>query len=151
MLHLFRKIYARLLLSRAKHKSLLGHPKLAQRIARWVPAYAHPERAFFSSDSAPIDIESRRRAGFERLAQIFLGRFPKTIALSEQLEASISDLAFVNAHRVPFQYQEYVQHHLRTGSVVDASDGPRLRDIDGNWSYDVGGSYGVNLFGSDFF
>src|SRR5262249_29522298 len=61
------------------------------------------------------------------------------------------DLAFVNAHRVPFQYQEYVQHHLRTGSVVDASDGPRLRDIDGNWSYDVGGSYGVNLFGSDFF
>jgi glutamate-1-semialdehyde 2,1-aminomutase len=148
---LFRKIFARLLLSRAKHKSLQGHPRLARRVARWVPAYAHPERAFFSSDSPPPDIETRRRKGFERLANLFRERFPKTIAMSEELEAGISDLAFVNAHRVPFQYQKYVQHHLKIGSVVEATDGPRIRDLDGNWSYDVGGSYGVNLFGSDFY
>jgi glutamate-1-semialdehyde 2,1-aminomutase len=150
-IHLFRKIYARLLLSRAKHKSLHGHPKLAQRIARWVPAYAHSERTFFSTDSAPIEVEWKRREGFERLARVFRERFPKTIALSAELETGISDLAFVNAHRVPFQYQKYVQERLRIGSIVEASDGPRLRDMDGNWSYDVGGSYGVNLFGSDFY
>jgi glutamate-1-semialdehyde 2,1-aminomutase len=120
-------------------------------MARWVRAYAHPERAFFSSDSPSPDIEKKRRQGFERLARLFRERFPKTAAMTEELEGGISDLAFVNTHRVPFQYQRYVQHHLRIGSIVDAADGPRVRDLDGNWSYDVGGSYGVNLFGSDFY
>src|SRR5215468_8589316 len=32
-------------------------------------------------------------------------------------------------------------------SVVTASKGPRLRDLDGHWSLDVGGSYGVNVAG----
>ena len=148
---LFRKIYARLLLSRAKHKSLQGHPRLARRVARWVPAYAHPERTFFSSDSPPIEIEEKRRKGFQRLAKLFRERFPKTIAASEELESGISDLAFVNTHRVPFQYQRYVQHHLKIGSIVEAADGPRVRDLDGNWFYDVSGSYGVNLLGSTFY
>jgi glutamate-1-semialdehyde 2,1-aminomutase len=150
-LFLFQKLYARLLLSCAKHNSLQGHPRLARRVARWVPAYAHPERTFFSSDSPPSDIEKKRRQGFGRLAKLFRERFPKTIAMSEELEASISDLAFVNTHRVPFQYQQFVQHHLRIGSIVEAADGPRVQDLDGNWSYDLGGSYGVNLFGSDFY
>jgi len=148
---LFRKIYARLLLSRAKHKSLHGHPRLARRLVRWVPSYAYTEREFFSSDSPPPEIEKRRRNGFERLAMLFRERFPQTIAMSEELEAGISDLAFVNTHRVPFQYQPHVQHHLKIGSIVDAADGPRVRDLDGNWFYDLSGSYGVNLFGSDFY
>jgi glutamate-1-semialdehyde 2,1-aminomutase len=32
-------------------------------------------------------------------------------------------------------------------SVVTASKGPRLHDLDGHWSLDVGGSYGVNVAG----
>jgi len=148
---LCQKIYARLLLSRAKHKSLHGHPSLARRLARWVPSYAHPERKFFCNDSPPIEIQDKRRKGFERLAKLFRERFPKTIVMSEELESAISDLAFVNAHRVPFQYQQYVQHHLKIGSIVEATEGPRVRDLDGNWSYDLGGSYGVNLFGSAFY
>jgi glutamate-1-semialdehyde 2,1-aminomutase len=124
---------------------------MALRIARWVPAYSYPESDFFWSDSAPPDIERRRREAFKRLTALFEERFPKTIALTRDLETGISDLAFVNAHRVPFQYQQFIQRHLRVGSVVEATDGPRVRDIDGNWSYDIGGSYGVNLFGSDFY
>jgi glutamate-1-semialdehyde 2,1-aminomutase len=31
--------------------------------------------------------------------------------------------------------------------VVTASKGPRLHDLDGHWSLDVGGSYGVNVVG----
>ncbi len=147
----FRKLYARFLPSRAKHKSLQGHPRMALQIARWVPAYRYSDTTFFSSDSAPPGIENKRREGFERLANLFRQRFPKTIALSAALETGISDLAFVNAHRVPFQYRQYVQDHLKIGSIVDETDGPRVRDIDGNWSYDLGGSYGVNLFGSDFY
>jgi glutamate-1-semialdehyde 2,1-aminomutase len=150
-LHFFRKIRARLLLSRAKHRSLQGHPKLALKLARWVPGYAYSGRAFFASDFAPLDIEQKRREGFQRLGNLFRQRFPKTIALSNDLETSIPDLAFVNAHRVPFQYQPYVQRHLGIGSVVEETDGPRVRDMDGNWFYDLSGSYGVNLFGSEFY
>jgi glutamate-1-semialdehyde 2,1-aminomutase len=150
-IHIFRNIFARLLLSRAKHRSLHGHPRLALKLAQWVPAYAYPERSFFTTDSAPPAIEKKRREGFERLANRFRQRFAKTIALSEGLETSISDLAFVNAHRVPFQFQQYVQQHFPVGSIVEETDGPRIRDLDGNWSYDLGGSYGVNLFGSDFY
>jgi glutamate-1-semialdehyde 2,1-aminomutase len=147
----FRKIFDRLLLSRAKHKSLQGHPRMALRIARMVAGYTYSEQEFFTSDSAPPDIEKKRRDGFNRLANTFRQRFPKTIALSQQIETGVSDLAFVNAHRVPFQYQEYVQEHLQVGSVVEETDGPRVRDVDGNWSYDLGGSYGVNLFGTGFY
>ena len=150
-LYSFRKIYARLLLFRAKHKSLHGHPKLALKIARRVCSYTYPGSAFFSCDSAPLDIVTKRREGFERLARLFRQRSPKTIALSAELETSMPDLAFVNAHRVPFQYQQYVQEHLGVGSIVEETDGPRVRDMDGNWFYDLGGSYGVNLFGSDFY
>jgi glutamate-1-semialdehyde 2,1-aminomutase len=147
----FKKIYGRVLLSRAKHKSLQGHPRFALRIARWVPAYTYDERAFFASDSAPPHIQKKRREGFQRLAEFFQQRFPRTMALSGELETDLPDLAFVNAHRVPFQYQKYIQDHMRIGSIVEETDGPRVRDLDGNWSYDLGGSYGVNLFGSDFY
>src|SRR5262249_41614141 len=114
-----RKLSARLLLSRAKHRSLQGHPRMALRVSRRLAAYSYSEDAFFSSDSAPAEVQNKRREGFERLAALFQERFPKTIAISEELEAALSDLAFVNSHRVPFQYQKYVQRHLRIGSVVE--------------------------------
>jgi glutamate-1-semialdehyde 2,1-aminomutase len=150
-IHILRKISARLLLSRAKHKSLQGHPRIALKLARWVPGYSYSEKTVFASDSAPPAIAEKRREGFRRLADFFRHRSPKTVALCEDLEADVPDLAFVNAHRVPFQYQQYVQQHLRIGSVVEETDGPRVRDMDGNWSYDISGSYGVNLFGSEFY
>jgi glutamate-1-semialdehyde 2,1-aminomutase len=145
------RISARLLLSRAKHKSLPGHPKIARWIARWVRGYSYSRSTFFSTDSAPSDIENKRRDGLERLANLFANRSPNSIALTKELETGISDLAFVNAHRVPFQYQQFLSEHLKVGSVVVETDGPRVRDADGNWSYDLGGSYGVNLFGSEFY
>lgn len=37
------------------------------------------------------------------------------------------------------------------GIFADRSSGSLLRDLDGNWSYDLGGSYGVNVFGYDFY
>jgi len=147
----FQRISARLLLSRAKHRSLQGHPKLTLRLARWIPEYNYTESNFFSSDDAPHEVQEKRREGFDRLADLFRQRFSKTIAFTEELESSVSDLAFVNANRVPFQYREYVSRHLKMGSIADETDGPRVRDLDGNWSYDLGGSYGVNLFGSGFY
>jgi glutamate-1-semialdehyde 2,1-aminomutase len=147
----FRRAYARILLSRAKHRSLHGHPRIALRLARWAPAYSYSEGAFFASDGAPSDIQDKRRQGFKRLASLFRERSPQTLELSETLETGLSDLAFVNAHRVPFPYRRFAQEHLKIGSVVEETDGAMARDADGHWSYDLGGAYGVNLFGSDFY
>src|SRR5262245_13801889 len=147
----FRRIFERVLLSRAKHKSLQGHPRMALQLSRWVPSYNYSEAAFFSGDFAPPEIEDKRRKGFARLATVFRQTSPKTLELSEELEAGLSDLAFINTHRVPFPYQQYVREHLNIGSVVEETNGCRVRDLDGNWSYDLSGAYGVNLFGSDFY
>lgn len=146
-----RTARARLLLSRAKHPSLRGHPRMALRLARLIPSIAYDESGFFTSDDAPEDIAMRRRAGFERLARQLRERAPRTIAHGESLHDHVSDAAFVAAHRVPLQYRDHVRAHLPVGGVVDASDGIRLRDLDGNWSYDLGGSYGVNIFGGEFY
>jgi glutamate-1-semialdehyde 2,1-aminomutase len=124
---------------------------MALRFSRWMPMYQYSDAVFFTSDSAPSEIGKKRREGFHRLAAHIQQRYPKTLALGEELEAGVSDLAFVNSHRVPFQYQRQVREHLRVGSVVEETDGTRLRDIDGNWFYDLGGAYGVNLFGNEFY
>src|SRR5262249_40724886 len=39
----------------------------------------------------------------------------------------------------------------RFGSVVERTQGRRLQDLDATWRYDVSGSYGVNVFGYDFY
>ena len=60
-------------------------------------------------------------------------------------------MQFTNANRVPFPFRSLVQKYLPVGAVSDATSGVRIRDIDGNWSYDLSGSYGVNLLGYDFY
>jgi len=52
---------------------------------------------------------------------------------------------------VPFQYSRFVRQHLRAGSFVASSSGVMLEDLDGNRLYDLTGSYGVNVFGYDFY
>lgn len=150
-LFLLRKIQLRLRLSRAKHPSLRGHSKLSRRLARLMPFYEHTEQQFFSSDGAPDDIAQQRRDGFERLKTLFRVKSPKSIAMSEELENGISDVMFTNAYRVPFQYRNHVRKNLKLGTMVEASAGTMVRDLDNNWSYDLTGSYGVNVFGYDFY
>ena len=40
---------------------------------------------------------------------------------------------------------------MRGGSVVTATDGVMITDADGNRFFDLTGSYGVNVFGYDFY
>ncbi|MBL9103010.1 MAG: aminotransferase class III-fold pyridoxal phosphate-dependent enzyme [Myxococcales bacterium] len=146
-----RRLRQRLLLSRAKHPGLAGHPRTALRIARLVPALAYDAVRFFASDDAPDDVAQRRRAGFDRLARQLRARAPRTLAVGAALHDVVSDAAFVAAHRVPFQYRDHVRAHLPVAGVLAESDGVRVRDLDGNWAFDLGGSYGVNLFGNEFY
>jgi len=141
----------RLELSRAKHASLTGHSKMAKRVAGLLPGYAYDEDRFFGSDGAPVEIQRRRRAAFERLAALYDERFPKSAALTAQASAGISDLQFTGSYRVPFQYSPYLRKHLKTGSFLQSSAGVTVEDLDGNVFHDLTGSYGVNLFGYDFY
>jgi len=116
-----------------------------------VPFYEYDEERFFRSDDPPADIAWRRRAGFVRLAELFRKRFAQTRRLTAELEVTLSDLQFTTAYRVPFQYSRFVRRHLDAGALVASSEGVSLTDLDGNRFFDLTGSYGVNLFGYDFY
>ncbi len=141
----------RLELSRAKHPSLGGHSRLAKRVARLVPRYEFDEATFFRADGAPDDMARRRREGFMALSGLFRDRFAKSAAFTEAAAEGISDLQFTGRYRVPFQFSRHVSRHLKGGSFVQASAGVKLTDLDGNEFFDLAGSYGVNVFGYDFY
>src|SRR5215813_4116390 len=146
-----RKAKERFELSRAKHPSLTGHAGIARRVAALLPFYEFGEREFFRSDGAPEQIVSQRRDSFMRLATLYRESFAETRRLTAEAHQSLSDLQFTDAYRVPFQYSRMVREHLRAGSFLRSSQGVTLTDLDGNKFYDLAGSYGVNLFGHDFY
>lgn len=141
----------RIELSRAKHRSLAGHSIMAKRLARWLPGYAYDDTTWFTSDGAPEAIGAQRRAALRRLGEEFATRYPKSIAMTDQARESISDLRFTGSYRVPFQYSPLLRQHLKLGGFVQASSGVMVEDLDGNRFYDLTGSYGVNVFGYDFY
>jgi glutamate-1-semialdehyde 2,1-aminomutase len=145
------KLKTRLELSQAKHRSLTGHSRMARRIASLIPSYRYDEATFFRCDGAPDEIASHRRAGFMRLAGLYRDRFAKTNQATADVAGGISDLQFTDAYRVPFQFSALVQAHLKTGAFLQSSAGVMVTDLDGNNFYDLTGSYGVNLFGYDFY
>ncbi len=144
-------IYQRLQLSRAKHRSLAGHSRMAKRLARWLPGYHFDEQMFFQCDNAPRDVQQRRRDAFYKIAGVLQARHPLSIEASAAARAHISDMQFISAYRVPFQFSPMVQEHLKVGSFLQSATGVHVTDLDGQSFYDLTGSYGVNVFGVDFY
>ena len=143
--------WRRLELSLAKHPSLAGHARMARRVARLVPGYAYDEERFFGVDGAPAEVQQRRRAGFARLGDALATRHERTLALTRQARESISDMQFTAAYRVPYPFSPHLRAHLGVGAFLESSDGVMLTDLDGRRFFDLTGSYGVNLFGTDFY
>ena len=141
----------RLELSLAKHPSLTGHSRMAKRVAALVPGYSYDEARFFACDDAPAETVARRRAGFAALAEQLASRHAKSIAMTKHARESISDLQFTSAYRVPFQFSKHLREHIAVGGFVQRSDGVTLTDLDGCVFHDLTGSYGVNVFGNDFY
>lgn len=141
----------RLQLSRAKHRSLAGHSRMAQRVASLIPGYAFDEARFFDSDGAPPAVAAQRREGFHRLAGVLNARHARSIEMTQAARGSIPDLQFTAAYRVPFPYSPYLRRHLNVGAFLSGAFGVQVRDLDGEALYDLTGSYGVNLFGVDFY
>jgi glutamate-1-semialdehyde 2,1-aminomutase len=150
-LGVLRMLWLRVQLSLAKHRSLTGHARMARRLARLIPFYEYDEARFFRADGAPDAIATRRRQAFMQLAALYSERFPRSAALTRQIEGSVSDLQFTARYRVPFQFSRLVREHLRAGAFLESSAGTTVTDLDGNELYDLSGSYGANLFGYDFY
>jgi glutamate-1-semialdehyde 2,1-aminomutase len=151
LLIVVRKVQLRLQLSRAKHRSLAGHARWSRRFAAQVPFYEYTESEFFAADCAPAEVVGSRRAGFMRLAALFAQRHEKTAQLTANIQSGVSDLQFTSRYRVPFQFSSFVRQHFKLGSFVESSSGATVTDLDGNQLYDLTGSYGVNVFGYDFY
>jgi glutamate-1-semialdehyde 2,1-aminomutase len=145
------RVKARIELSRAKHRSLAGHSKMSRRVARLIPFYEFDIDEFFRSDGAPKDVATQRQDSFFRLAALYQQRFAQSKKATAEAATQISDLQFIQAYRVPFQYSRLVRENLGAGSFLQASSGVNVTDLDGNVFYDLTGSYGVNIFGNDFY
>lgn len=145
------KATRRVQLSRAKHRSLAGHSRLAKRLSEWLPAWSYDEDRFFSIDGAPPEVAARRKAALEHLSQTYSARYPKGAAMTDRARLGLPDLAFTSRYRVPFQFSPLVGALLKSSSFVERSDGVTVTDVDGNVLFDVAGSYGVNLLGYDFY
>ena len=139
----------RVRLSRAKAKGPAGHVRIAKRMAGLIPFYEFSGEDFFRADGAPPDVAAARKAGFDRLSALYTERYPKTAALTAEMRDAIPDIAFTGRYRVPFPFSRIVRDNLPSGSFYQASDGVMLTDLDGNRFYDLTGSYGVNLLGTD--
>lgn len=148
---IYKKIHQRLILSAGKHRSLAGHARLSRRLAKWIPYYEYDDDTYFCADDAPPHTTHRRREAFERLSAELAQKFARTIALSSSTEAAVSDMQFVARNRVPFQFSSRARRQLKMGSFWSHSSGVTLTDLDGNTFYDLTGSYGVNVFGYDFY
>ncbi|HUN93194.1 MAG TPA: aminotransferase class III-fold pyridoxal phosphate-dependent enzyme [Burkholderiaceae bacterium] len=145
------RLKRRLDLSRAKHPSLAGHARMSRRIAALLPACHYDDATFFASDDAPGDVIARRRAGFTRLGDRLRAMAPRSVALTAQAKPSLPDLQFTSAYRVPMQFSRIVARSLPIGAFLQSAGGVMLTDLDGNRYYDLTGSYGVNVFGYDFY
>ena len=141
----------RLELSLAKHRSMAGHPRIAKRISAWLPSYSYREADAFELDGATPAVAEGRRRAFSALVTQYGQRFQKGRQASLEIDTSLSDLQFVNAYRMPFQFRQLAGEQLKAGSFVKSSAGVTLTDLDDNCFYDLTGSYGVNLFGNDFY
>ena len=120
-------------------------------LARLIRYYEYDETQFFSADDAPAEVAAQRRAGFMQLAQLYAQRFAKGRALTREVAHSVSDLQFTLRYRVPFQFSRMVRQYLPGSTFLESSSGVTVTDVDGNRFFDVSGSYGVNLFGYDFY
>jgi glutamate-1-semialdehyde 2,1-aminomutase len=122
-------------------------PTVARRLSKWVKSRAYSDEEFFQADGAGAPWIELRQKALARLAAFFQAQYANSLAWGNEIRDSFSDLRFADANRVPFPFVRLMREKFNLCSVVTASDGPKLRDLDGHWTLDVSGSYGVNVAG----
>jgi glutamate-1-semialdehyde 2,1-aminomutase len=126
-------------------------PALSRRLSRWVKSIDYAGDDFFRADGAGERWVQLRKQAWGRLARTLRERSKQSAEWAASLREGFSDLRFADANRVPFPFSRRMREAFELCTVVTASEGPRLLDLDGRWSLDVGGSYGVNVAGYDVY
>jgi len=124
-------------------------PAVSRRLSSWVTAHHYTGDAFFTADGADAPLVARRMRALDRLSDSLGTRFQRSAAWGDGIRDGFSDLRFADANRVPFPFAPLMRDKFNLTTAVTASEGPRLRDLDGGWSLDVSGSYGLNVAGFD--
>ena len=132
-------------------RALAVTPTLSRYLSTWVKSRDYSDDEFMRADGAGERWVELRKQAINRLSDSFQAQCPKSIAWGNEVRESFSDLRFTDANRVPFPFMRMMRETFDLCSVVTASDGPKLRDLDGNWSLDVSGSYGLNVAGFDHY
>jgi glutamate-1-semialdehyde 2,1-aminomutase len=130
-------------------RALALAPTFSRRLSTWVKSYAYSDEEFVRADGGGERWVALRQQAIDRLAGFFQTHYAKSIAWGNEIRESFSDLRFTDANRVPFPFMRLMREKFSLCSVVTASDGPKLRDLDGHWTLDVSGSYGLNVAGFD--
>lgn len=128
-------------------RALALAPTFSRRLSTWVKSYAYSDEEFLRADGVGERWMELRKQAIDRLAGFFQTQCAKSIAWGNAIRESFSDLRFTDANRVPFPFMRVMREKFNLCSVVTASDGPKLRDLDGHWTLDVSGSYGLNVAG----
>ena len=120
----------------------------------WCRSTSTTNNDSFSADDAPDEIAAHAGAlgSCDWPAELYRERFAGRRACTGKVSDSISDLQFTGAlpRAVPVQPPRCAGTCV-AGSFVQASSGVMVTDLDGNRVYDLTGSYGVNVFGYDFY
>ena len=130
-------------------RALALTPPLSRIFANWVKARSYSEEEFLRADGAGDQWVKLRRQALDGLAALLRTHGAKSIAWADEIRESFSDLRFTDANRVPFPFMRVMRDKFTVSSVVTASTGPHLRDLDGRLTLDVSGSYGLNVAGFD--
>ena len=138
-------------LSLAKHRSLAGHPRNARRLASILPRYSYDEAHAFGVDGALEEVVTLRKKAFDSLITQFQTRYSKSLQETADVVNGLSDLQFISAYRTPFQFSKITGKGLKIASFVQSTSGVTITDLDDNQFFDLTGSYGVNVFGNDFY
>jgi glutamate-1-semialdehyde 2,1-aminomutase len=124
-------------------------PALSRKLSNWVKSRDYTEEEFLRADGAGQPWAARRKQALDGLANFLQTQHSQSIAWADAVCESFSDLRFTDANRVPFPFARVMREKFNLCSVVTASQGPRLKNLDGHWTIDVSGSYGVNVAGFD--
>ena len=124
-------------------------PVFSRWLSNWVKSRDYTEEEFLCADGAGDSWIKRRRQALDRLAIFLRGQNKRSITWANAIRESFSDLRFTDANRVPFPFMRVMREKFDLCSVVTASQGPKLRTLDGQLTLDVSGSYGVNVAGFD--
>jgi glutamate-1-semialdehyde 2,1-aminomutase len=108
-------------------------PALSRLLSNWVKARDYEGKEFFGADGAGGRWIEVRKKALERLASFLQAQHAQSIAWGNTIRESFSDLRFTDANRVPFPFARVMREKFNLCSVVTASQGPRLNNLDGHW------------------